>query len=92
MRIVDEVVMLQQLMPIDPIDHHATVRSAKRYVPFLLRPVEAAFSRAGKLAKQRPANDLCFRAGEGIRTLDVQLGKNEPLFSDWFSKPVMSTG
>jgi hypothetical protein len=29
-------------------------------------------------------------AGDGIRTHDVQLGKNEPLFSDWFSKPLFA--
>jgi hypothetical protein len=36
----------------------------------------------GRVTIRRPV----MTAGEGIRTLDVQLGKNEPAFSDWVSK------
>ena len=35
----------------------------------------AALPDAGRHAKQRSAQDLCFTAGDGIRTHDVQLGK-----------------
>lgn len=56
---------------------------------FPLEPSGCTFRRE-KVANLRSATELYLTAGEGIRTLDVQLGKNDPVFADWFSKPVIT--